>query len=167
MLPFCVSGRTCRHLLCCTYRIRACSGLRTLCLSRDTRVHLPVCLSAHLLSAHPPVWVCCGGYVLAVRTSTCERGGCFTLHVLTSSFHTSASPLHFLFLYTTSSLFFCFSFKLSLCFFLHSLSSLSSLHLLPLCSPVATAICLLSLMTAATHDHPGGSPWQRSNVIKY
>lgn len=98
-------------------------------------IFLSVRLSAHLLSAHPPVWVCCGGSVLAVWIQTRERGGCFTLHVLPSSFHTSASPLRFLFLYTTFSLFFCFSFKRSLCFSLHSLSSSSSLHLLPFVLP--------------------------------
>lgn len=98
-------------------------------------IFLSVRLSAHLLSAHPPVWVCCGGSVLAVWIQTRERGGCFTLHVLPSSFHTSAGPLRFLSLYTTFSLFFCFSFKLSLCFSLHSLSSSSSLHLLPFVLP--------------------------------
>lgn len=45
------------------------------------------------------------------------------------------APFRFLSLYTTFSLFFCFSFKPSLCFSLHSLSSSSSLHLLPFVLP--------------------------------
>lgn len=137
-------------------------ALLSICLC----VSPPVCLSI----CHPiyPSECMCAIWIL-----TCEWGGYFTLHFLTSSFHTSysASPLPLLlFLYQFQTLFVLSNLFASLpafvsLFFLHPLS----LHLLPfvLLSPVPSVCLSLPLMTAATHNRAGGLLWQHAYVIKY